>query len=118
MVALTPFEALVGFRRAPELAELLKRTPEFAACVSADAQLALHRCSIAPAAESEVVRGVFASWATCDAVPPPSGESFARVGPGFAVLQEDDVPSPARDPRGVSVGPALGISARRPATGP
>ena len=41
MIALTPFEALVGFRRRAELAELLARTPELAACVRPEAQLLL-----------------------------------------------------------------------------
>jgi len=40
-VALTPFEAMCGFRRLEEVEVLLKRHPEFAACISEDAQLAV-----------------------------------------------------------------------------
>ena len=59
MIALTPFEALVGFRRRAELAELLARTPELAACVKPEAQLLLHTCT--DANEREAVRSVFES---------------------------------------------------------
>ena len=63
MIALTPFEALVGFRRRAELAELLARTPELAACVKPEAQLLLHTCT--DANEREAVRSVFESWMRC-----------------------------------------------------
>jgi len=38
-VALTPFEAMCGFRRLDEIAILIKKHPEFAACISNEAKL-------------------------------------------------------------------------------
>ena len=38
-IALTPFEAMCGFRRLGEIAALLKKHPEFAACISDEAKL-------------------------------------------------------------------------------
>ena len=40
-IALTPFEAMCGFRRLEEIAALLKKHPEFAACISDEAKLAV-----------------------------------------------------------------------------
>ena len=40
-IALTPFEAMCGFRRLEEIAVLLKKNPEFAACISEEAKLAV-----------------------------------------------------------------------------
>jgi mannose-6-phosphate isomerase len=44
-VALTPFEAMCGFRRIEEISALLKKHPEFAACVSAEAKLKVGACA-------------------------------------------------------------------------
>lgn len=63
VVALTPFEALVGFRRRSELAELLSRTPELAACIRPEAQLLLHTCS--DLTERDAVKALYESWARC-----------------------------------------------------
>jgi len=40
-IALTPFEAMCGFRRIEEISVLLKKNPEFAACISEEAKLAV-----------------------------------------------------------------------------
>jgi hypothetical protein len=40
-IALTPFEAMCGFRRLSEIAVHLRKHPEFAACISTEAQLAV-----------------------------------------------------------------------------
>lgn len=40
-IALTPFEAMCGFRRIEEIATLLKKHAEFAACISQEAKLAI-----------------------------------------------------------------------------
>lgn len=42
-MALTPFEAMCGFRRIEEISALLKKHPEFAACVSAEAKLKVRK---------------------------------------------------------------------------
>ena len=40
-IALTPFEAMCGFRRIEEISVLIKKHPEFAACLTEDAKLAI-----------------------------------------------------------------------------
>ena len=40
-IALTPFEAMCGFRRLEEISHLIKKHPEFAACLSQEAKLAV-----------------------------------------------------------------------------
>ena len=37
-IALTPFEAMWGFRRIEEISQLLKKHPEFSACISNEAK--------------------------------------------------------------------------------
>lgn len=64
-VALTPFEAMCGFRRMEEVVALLKRHPEFAACVSDEAKLAVFMCHD-EASTKEALRSLFASFMACD----------------------------------------------------
>jgi mannose-6-phosphate isomerase len=65
VVALTPLEALVGFRRRSELAACLRSNPEFAACVGPEAQLKLHLAAD-EASRAAAVKDVFASFMACD----------------------------------------------------
>lgn len=44
-IALTPFEAMCGFRRIEEISVLIKKHPEFAACLSEEAKLAVFLAS-------------------------------------------------------------------------
>ena len=44
-MALTPFEAMCGFRHLEEIAILIKNRPEFAACISNEANLKVFLCS-------------------------------------------------------------------------
>eukprot|EP00629_Pelagomonadales_sp_RCC1024_P002932 CAMPEP_0119261320 /NCGR_PEP_ID=MMETSP1329-20130426/1431_1 /TAXON_ID=114041 /ORGANISM="Genus nov. species nov., Strain RCC1024" /LENGTH=488 /DNA_ID=CAMNT_0007260871 /DNA_START=156 /DNA_END=1619 /DNA_ORIENTATION=- len=66
-IALTPFEAMCGFRRLPEIAVHLRKHPEFAACISQEAQLAVF---MAAASDSKGQRAalhkVFESFMACD----------------------------------------------------
>jgi mannose-6-phosphate isomerase len=44
-IALTPFEAMCGFRRIEEISSLLQKHPEFAACISNEAKLQVFMCN-------------------------------------------------------------------------
>ena len=65
-IALTPFEAMCGFRRIGEITILLKRHPEFAACIDEVAQL---RIFVAQTEEQQrdALRGLFSSFMSCPA---------------------------------------------------
>jgi mannose-6-phosphate isomerase len=45
-IALTPFEAMCGFRRIEEISALLRKHPEFAACISDEAKLKVFMCGL------------------------------------------------------------------------
>jgi mannose-6-phosphate isomerase len=63
-IALTPFEAMCGFRRLEEIAILLKKHTEFAACISQEAKLAVF---LAKDEESQqrALRMLFESFMSC-----------------------------------------------------
>lgn len=58
-IALTPFEAMCGFRRIEEIAVLLKKHAEFAACLTEDAKLAAFLSS---SAKKEALQKMFRSF--------------------------------------------------------
>mmetsp|Transcript_73753 Transcript_73753/g.210322 ORF Transcript_73753/g.210322 Transcript_73753/m.210322 type:complete len:538 (+) Transcript_73753:91-1704(+) len=64
-IALTPFEAMCGFRRIEEISVFLRKHPEFAACVSPDAKLQVF---MAQDEETErfALRELFSSFMHCD----------------------------------------------------
>ena len=64
-IALTPFEAMCGFRRIEEISQLLKKHPEFSACISNEAKLAVFM-SDDPESQSEALRTLFHSFMNCD----------------------------------------------------
>jgi len=64
-IALTPFEAMCGFRRIEEIAHLLRKHPEFAACISAEAKLAVFMSSD-DESKKNALRELFGSFMTCD----------------------------------------------------
>lgn len=64
-VALTPFEAMCGFRRIEEIAVLLKKHPEFAACISDEAKLSVFMCHDEESSKA-ALRAMFASFMACD----------------------------------------------------
>lgn len=66
-VALTPFEAMCGFRRIEEIAILIKKHPEFAACISNEAKLRVFLCSEDEKDKKEALRGLFHSFMSCPA---------------------------------------------------
>lgn len=63
-IALTPFEAMCGFRRLEEIAVLLKKHPEFAACISEEAKLAVFLSS-GEESQQKALRKLFASFMSC-----------------------------------------------------
>lgn len=64
-VALTPFEAMCGFRRLEEIAILIKKHPEFAACISNEAKLAIFLCSRDEDDKKKALRMLFKSFMSC-----------------------------------------------------
>jgi mannose-6-phosphate isomerase len=64
-VALTPFEAMCGFRRLEEIAILIKKHPEFAACISNEAKLACFLASNDEESRKEALRVLFQSFMSC-----------------------------------------------------
>ncbi|KAL7547825.1 hypothetical protein ACHAWF_011099 [Thalassiosira exigua] len=64
-VALTPFEAMCGFRRLEEIAVLLKKHPEFAACTSDEAKLKVFLCGQGEDDKKEALRHLFESFMSC-----------------------------------------------------
>lgn len=63
-IALTPFEAMCGFRRIEEISVLLKKHPEFAACLTEEAKLGVF---LASTEDSKVaaMQKMFASFMNC-----------------------------------------------------
>lgn len=64
-VALTPFEAMCGFRRLEEIAILIKKHPEFAACISNEAKLKVFLCSENEEDRKTALRELFQSFMSC-----------------------------------------------------
>merc|ERR1719232_1419505 len=63
-IALTPFEAMCGFRRIEEIAQLIKKHPEFSACISDEAKLSIFLSST-PETKREALRSTFSSFMNC-----------------------------------------------------
>ncbi|KAH8058264.1 mannose-6-phosphate isomerase [Aureococcus anophagefferens] len=67
-IALTPFEAMCGFRRLSEIAVHLRKHPEFAACISTEAQLGVFMASsLDVGGQKRALHGLFESFMACDA---------------------------------------------------
>ena len=64
-VALTPFEAMCGFRRLEEIAILIKKHPEFAACISDEAKLACFLAGPKEENKKEALQKLFHSFMSC-----------------------------------------------------
>ena len=68
-IALTPFEAMCGFRRLSEIAVHLRKHPEFAACISTEAQLAVFTAGPRDSkAQKLALHKVFESFMVCRGV--------------------------------------------------
>ena len=66
-IALTPFEAMCGFRRLSEIAVHLRKHPEFAACISTEAQLAVFTAGPRDSkAQKQALHKVFESFMASD----------------------------------------------------
>ena len=75
-VALTPFEAMCGFRRLEEIAILIKKHPEFAACISNEAKLKVFLCSQEEKDKQAALRSLFHSFMSC---PPETSSAQLKV---------------------------------------
>jgi len=64
-IALTPFEAMCGFRRLEEISFLIKKHPEFAACISQEAKLSIFLASDNQS-QKEALELLFSSFMNCD----------------------------------------------------
>jgi len=64
-IALTPFEAMCGFRRLEEISTFLTKHPEFAACISAEAKLKVFMCQDNEESKSNALRSLFTSFMNC-----------------------------------------------------
>jgi len=64
-IALTPFEAMCGFRRLEEISLLIKKHPEFAACLSQEAKLAVFLASDVQG-QKDALELLFSSFMSCD----------------------------------------------------
>jgi mannose-6-phosphate isomerase len=65
-IALTPFEAMCGFRRLEEISSLIKKYPEFAACISPEAKLKVFLARNEETTQKEALQAMFASFMSCD----------------------------------------------------
>jgi len=75
-IALTPFEAMCGFRRIEEIAFLIKKHPEFAACLSQEAKLAVFLAQD-PDSQRDALQKLFSSFMHCD--PEISSENLSLL---------------------------------------
>jgi mannose-6-phosphate isomerase len=64
-IALTPFEAMCGFRRIEEISSLLRKHHEFAACISKTAKLAVFMCPYDDQSKREALQALFSSFMSC-----------------------------------------------------
>eukprot|EP00537_Pseudo-nitzschia_pungens_P002020 CAMPEP_0172355968 /NCGR_PEP_ID=MMETSP1060-20121228/324_1 /TAXON_ID=37318 /ORGANISM="Pseudo-nitzschia pungens, Strain cf. cingulata" /LENGTH=486 /DNA_ID=CAMNT_0013075841 /DNA_START=154 /DNA_END=1614 /DNA_ORIENTATION=- len=64
-IALTPFEAMCGFRRIEEISLLIKKHPEFAACISQEAKLGIFLASNVES-QKDAMQKLFSSFMSCD----------------------------------------------------
>lgn len=83
-VALTPFEAMCGFRRLEEIAILIKKHPEFAACISNEAKLAVFLCKEEEECKKEALKKLFESFMSC-----PKEKSGAQLKKLLKRLQKE-----------------------------
>lgn len=64
-IALTPFEAMCGFRQLEEVSLLIKKHPEFANCISQEAKLAVFLARD-DNTKKDALRQLFTSFMSCD----------------------------------------------------
>lgn len=95
-VALTPFEAMCGFRRLDEIAILIKKHPEFAACISNEAKLKVFLCSQHEDDRKTALREMFESFMSCP--PATSTEQLRRLLRRFQKEQSCDYVHPHEQP--------------------
>lgn len=63
-IALTPFEAMCGFRRLEEISLLIKKHPEFADCISQEAKLAVFLAQDGHS-QTDALQKLFSSFMSC-----------------------------------------------------
>jgi len=97
-IALTPFEAMCGFRRLGEIRALLRRHPEFAACISDEAKLAIFMSGFDEQSKSKALQKMFGSFMSCD--PDVSTLQLSRLLERLQREQSTNHPHPHQEPRG------------------
>lgn len=90
-IALTPFEAMCGFRRIEEISALVRKHPEFAACISDEAKLKVFMSPTTEEGKRAALRDMFSSFMSC-----PKEESMKQLKLLLARLQSEQ--STQRDP--------------------
>lgn len=95
-IALTPFEAMCGFRRLGEVRALLRKHPEFAACVSDEAKLAVFMSGTNDEDKSKALQKMFSSFMSCD--PEVSKKQLAVLLERLQREQSTEHPHPHEEP--------------------
>lgn len=95
-IALTPFEAMCGFRRLDEIRALLRKHPEFAACISDEAKLAVFMSGFDEGSKSKALQKMFASFMSCD--PEVSSLQLAHLLNRLQKEQSTQHPHPHQEP--------------------
>jgi len=109
-IALTPFEAMCGFRRIEEIAFLIKKHPEFAACLSQEAKLAVFLAQD-PNSQRDALQKLFSSFMTCDAEISSKNLTFFIIKTPSGTIEISSTP-----PRRTRLGTQ--VCSRRPSIGP
>lgn len=94
-IALTPFEAMCGFRRIEEISALLRKHPEFSACISNEAKLAVFMCKD-EASRRDALQMLFSSFMSC-----PTETSKMQLGALLKRIQNEQStlhPHPHEEP--------------------
>jgi len=88
-IALTPFEAMCGFRRLSEIAVHLRKHREFAACIATEAQLSVFMAaSMGEPEQKEALTTLFRSFMACD--PAVAKEQLANLVARLRAQQSPD----------------------------
>jgi mannose-6-phosphate isomerase len=88
-IALTPFEAMCGFRRIEEISALLRKHPEFAACISDEAKLNVFMSPTTEEGKRAALKEMFTSFMSC-----PAEESLKQLKLLLSRLQTEQSPHP------------------------
>lgn len=94
-IAMTPFEAMCGFRRIEEIAVLLKKHPEFAACIDKEAQLEVF-VARTELEQRTALKNLFGSFMSCP--PEKSKKHLSQLLRRLQYEQSANHPHPHEEP--------------------